>query len=79
MLKHPRLTIYVNIAGPSAPADAKQVEQWINELNSDQFPVREKATGNCRNWAGLPLLIFAKPRKAGQVQSNCGGSTLCST
>ena len=58
---------------------AKQVEQWINELNSDQFPVREKATGNCRNWAGLPLLIFAKPRKAGQVQSNCGGSTLCST
>jgi HEAT repeat protein len=44
MIKHPRLTIYVNFAGPSAPADAKQVEQWIAELNSDQFSVRERAT-----------------------------------
>jgi HEAT repeats len=43
MTKHPRLTIYVTFAGTAPSVDAKQVTQWIAELNSEQFTVRDNA------------------------------------
>jgi hypothetical protein len=38
------LTVYVPNVNPPAPADAKVIRQWIAELGSDQFKVREQAT-----------------------------------
>ena len=43
MTKHPRLTIYVTFAGGAPSVDAKQITQWIAELNSEQFSVRDHA------------------------------------
>jgi len=76
MLKHPRLTIYVTFAGAAAQVDAKQVEQWIADLNSDQFPARERASkevesrGPGRN--GSSIAATAPP--VGLLQIRNGGN-----
>jgi hypothetical protein len=41
---HPVLTVYVNLVRPAAPADAKQVARWIEDLDRDAFAVRDQAT-----------------------------------
>jgi hypothetical protein len=40
------LIIHIDALLPSAPADPKQVKQWIRELNSDEFKVRARAAGD---------------------------------
>jgi hypothetical protein len=61
-VKHPRLTIYVAAAGPDRPVDAVQVGRWIADLDSDSFPVREKATQELERLgrAAAPALRRAK-------------------
>jgi HEAT repeats len=39
----PRLTVYVGAVAPVTPPDDKQLAQWIADLDSDTFTVREKA------------------------------------
>lgn len=41
--KVPTLTIYVGIIPPEKPADAKQLERWLTDLDSAEFIVREGA------------------------------------
>jgi HEAT repeat protein len=38
------LTIHVTLAPSRAHADAKQVQRWLEDLDSNEFQVREKAT-----------------------------------
>jgi hypothetical protein len=39
----PTLFLYVSHARPAAPADARQLGQWIAELDSDDFKTRDQA------------------------------------
>lgn len=50
---------------PIAPANSQQIASWIDELQSDSFVIREKATENlihAGQGAVLPLIASAKSR-----------------
>src|SRR5262249_49982511 len=78
MIKHPRLTIYVTVAAPAAPADERKVVQWISDLNSDQFPVRENASKELEKLgrAAGPLLRKAKENRPSPEQLRRMGTLL---
>ena len=39
----PTMTVYITAVAPVTPPDAKQVERWFADLDSDTFAVRDKA------------------------------------
>jgi hypothetical protein len=65
MTKHPRLTIYVTFAGAAPSVDAKQVTQWIEELNSEQFSARDHANKELEK-LGRAAAAFLRKAKEGR-------------
>jgi hypothetical protein len=47
----PTMTVYVGAVAPAAPPDAKQLERWIADLDSDTFATRDKATQELKKLA----------------------------
>jgi hypothetical protein len=45
----PTMTVYVTVVAPSTPPDAKQLDRWLKDLDSDSFAVRDKARQELEN------------------------------
>jgi hypothetical protein len=64
MTKHPRLTIYATFAGAAPSVDAKQVTQWIAELNSEQFSVRDHANKELEKLGRAAVSLLRKAKES---------------
>jgi hypothetical protein len=61
----PTLFLYVSRPRPAAPADARQVERWIAELDSDDFKKRDQAVRELEKQGPAAEVILRKALAAG--------------
>jgi hypothetical protein len=54
----PTMTVYITAAAPATPPDARQLERWISDLDSDLFMTRDQASQELKKlgYAAAPAL-----------------------
>jgi HEAT repeat protein len=63
------LTVYVNQPRGTPPKDRKQIDEWVRQLDHDEFAVREKAAKELAKRGNDLKPIYKQVLKSGQLQA----------